>query len=460
MDTTGRIRVGDRVAVYPRGKKKTYVADYHGDGGHRRVSLKTTNRKTAVERATLLAADVVAGVHRRPPPPLELEAAIEQYLAVLATDGRAPRTLGKYRTQLTNFRRFLAGRRVTKLHEVGAADFDAWRAARRAVVGAVTCHDEGVVAKQLFKYARIRKLVAEDPLAAVKLPEPPPAPKPAPSLEQLEAILAAADGELRTWLLVLALTGLRVGELARLRAQDVDFAGNWIRVASRPGAETKNRTGRKVPMHPRLRRALEGLPARDGGWYFGGGPGPAPPRRRAPDRRVVGEQAAGRGPGAPRPAGGAGVGLRGALAAALLRDVRGPRPRPPARGRHVAGAPFGPVHGVGLLRPAGRGVAGLHGRDPLRRRRRRRRPAPGLAGDLIDHGLRGRRPPERRPFGGVHANGGRAPPGRRRDASANDGGLDGPDGLGDARGGADRCGGPGRNRDERPAKPQLDGATP
>ncbi len=268
-----RIRVGNGVTVYPRGKKKIYVADFFQDGKHRRVSLKTSNLKVAKQKAALLEAEMVTGVHRLAPPPVEFAAVIDQYLGVLATNGRSPRTLVKYRGQLHGFRRFLAVRRVTKLHAVEAVDFDAWREARGKVVKPVTAFDEAVLAKQLFKFAKSRKLIAENPLADIMLQEPPTFPKPAPSLDQLNAILTAADEELRGWLMVLALTGMRVGELQRLRREDVDFAGGWIHICSRPGAETKNKSSRKVPMHVRLQRALESLPPGKHLWFFTATPG-------------------------------------------------------------------------------------------------------------------------------------------------------------------------------------------
>ena len=58
-------RVGGHVAIYPRGKKRTYVADFCQDGVHRKVSLKTANRRVATERATEIAAALHQGIFRR-----------------------------------------------------------------------------------------------------------------------------------------------------------------------------------------------------------------------------------------------------------------------------------------------------------------------------------------------------------------------------------------------------------
>lgn len=51
MKPTDKIPIGDRLTIHPRGKKRIYVADFFQGGKHRRVSLKTSHKKTAVERA-------------------------------------------------------------------------------------------------------------------------------------------------------------------------------------------------------------------------------------------------------------------------------------------------------------------------------------------------------------------------------------------------------------------------
>ena len=44
--------IGDRVKIRVRGKKKIYVAEFTLFNEHKRKSLKTTNKKVAMERAT------------------------------------------------------------------------------------------------------------------------------------------------------------------------------------------------------------------------------------------------------------------------------------------------------------------------------------------------------------------------------------------------------------------------
>jgi len=277
-DEPNRIRVGERITIYQRGAKQIWCADFWQDGVHRKVSLKTSNKKIATKRATKLAADLTEGTYRQAPPALTVKQAIEDYLLYLRTESRARRTLVKYKGVLGLFVAFLDVHRVTQLGRVTAGYFDKYRAERKSTRHEKTIYCEGVIVKQLFKWAKSRKLIADNPLAEIKLNKPLLEPKAGPSLEQLNTILVAADEPLRSELVVLAFTGMRAGELQRLRLEDVDVEGGWVNIRSRPGAETKTRESRKVPIHPRLRAVLVGLPKMRRPWLF-----TAAPSKKFPD---------------------------------------------------------------------------------------------------------------------------------------------------------------------------------
>ena len=100
-----------------------------------------------------------------------------------------------------------------------------------------------------------------------------------------------ATEPLRSQLAVLAFTGMRAGELQRLRPEDVDLVGGWVHIRSRPGAETKTRESRKVPIHPRLRAVLEALPPDPPAVAVHGGAEQEVPGRRPPHQREAAERA-------------------------------------------------------------------------------------------------------------------------------------------------------------------------
>jgi hypothetical protein len=153
--------------------------------------MGTTNKKVAIERATQLAADLARGTHRTPPPPVTVRQAVEDYLTHLRTADRARKTIVKYRGVLGPFVSFLDRLTVSRLGQETPSHFDRWRAARRAEWRRKTVYNEGVIVKQLFKWARMRKLIAEDPLADIRLDKPPLEPKEGPAFEQVNRLVAA-----------------------------------------------------------------------------------------------------------------------------------------------------------------------------------------------------------------------------------------------------------------------------
>jgi integrase len=268
IDKPERIRIGYHVTIYPRGKKAIWIADFFRNGQHCRQSLKTANKRIAIARAQKLEAELASGTFEQPPPALTVAQAVEDYLAYHRTEGRASKTLVKYRGVLTTLCDFLASQRVTRLHEFTATHFDRFRAARKRNHHVKTMYLEGVLVKQLMKWCKSRKLIRENAISDFKLVKPPLMPKDGPTMVQINSILTSSRGQFMVMLALLAFTGMRSGELQRLRKEDLDLLGNWLHVVSRSGLETKTRHSRKIPLHSRLRPLVEKLPKVPGPWLF------------------------------------------------------------------------------------------------------------------------------------------------------------------------------------------------
>jgi integrase len=253
----------------PRGKKKIWVAEFSRDGRHCRRSLKTTNKKVATRRAVQLAAELLDGTYRTPPPAVTFRQAADDYLAFLKTEGRARTTLEKYGGIFANLGQILDELGVVRLSQVSPVHFDRFRAARKlAGRQPKTLSDEGVIVKQLFRWAKTRRLIAENLLADVKVSKPRLEPRGGPNLADVNRILDALADQDRVLVAVPAFTGMRSGELRRLTPTDLDLEGNWIHIVSRVGGETKTRKSRKVPIHPRLRLLLSGVTVSGRSWLF------------------------------------------------------------------------------------------------------------------------------------------------------------------------------------------------
>ncbi len=278
MTNPNRTKVGDRVTIYPRGKKKIYVADYWLDGRHCRKSLDTTNKKAALQAAAPLAADLAAGRRPQAPAAVSVARAVADYLAYLAADGKAANSVKKFRGVFAKWVPYLAAQRVTRLDQYGVRHYDGYRAARTAVADAMTVYNDSVIVKLFYKWSKSRGLVSENPLADVRLKKPLKEPKGGPALADVDRILAALPAAARAPVAVLAFTGMRAGDLRNLTPADADLAGGWLRIVSRPGYETKTRRSRNVPIHLRLKAVLAERPTARGRWLFTAPPSPKYPR--------------------------------------------------------------------------------------------------------------------------------------------------------------------------------------
>jgi integrase len=282
MNNRERTPVGEQVTIYQRGKKKLWHADFCRNGSHSRKSLKTADKRVAMQRAIQLEANLASGTYQAPLPSFTFQQAAADWLACLATEDLAHSTLVKYRNVLIVFALSLAGQGATKLGQFTASHFDRYRAERKLKLHRKTLYNHAVIVKSFIKWCKSRKLMQENPIADFKLCKPPLQPKPGPSLQEFKLILGAVAEADRTAITVLAFTGMRSGELQRLQVQDLDLVGNWLHVVSRAGLETKTGYSRKVPIHQRLRPMLEPLARHPGQWLFSPEKGANKPTTKPP----------------------------------------------------------------------------------------------------------------------------------------------------------------------------------
>ena len=187
-----RARVGEQVTMYRRGKKRIWCADFWHDGKHRRVSLKTANKKVALPRALRLDAQLGAGTFQERPPVVTIEQAVADFLSLAETEGRRRSTRKKYKGIFKIWTAFLKEHGITRLGHFNASLFDSFRAFRKQKgKKRSTRHTEDKLIKQLFRWAKSRRLLAENPVADYKLDRPRLEPKGGPSLGQVNQILAA-----------------------------------------------------------------------------------------------------------------------------------------------------------------------------------------------------------------------------------------------------------------------------
>ena len=93
---------------------------------------------------------------------------------------------------------------------------------------------------------------------------PTPAAVVAPTWAEMDACIAAAQGPQRKAAILMRFTGLRVGQVMRLRWDDFDLEGHTLRIRPELGKSKAERTGRRVPLSPHLVAELAGWGQREG----------------------------------------------------------------------------------------------------------------------------------------------------------------------------------------------------
>jgi len=173
--------------------------------------------------------------------------------AELARSGARPQTIDGYRTQLAHILPRLGAIPVGKIRREHV--LEALVEARDAGLAPKSVYNILLVVRMILRSAGVR---AADGLK-VGVPDADVRPL---GREEAGRLRHALDPKIYADAAVLALlgTGLRLGELERLRRQDWD--GQTLRIASLPGAPTKSGRGRLVDVASWAHEAVETLLAR------------------------------------------------------------------------------------------------------------------------------------------------------------------------------------------------------
>jgi integrase len=273
------IVVGDKVKLRRRGKKDTWVAHYHHNGQHRKRSMKTSNRQIAHKRAIILEAELASGDYVQRPRAVGIEQAVKEYLESKRGDGCRPKTMAKYTQWLADFTKFAAANDARYLGQINVKLYELFRASKAPNASPKSRYTGLTIIRQFVGWVsgRGREYLSRTPLMGIRMRKPPAKPAYAPSTEQVHKILDAASGDRKLQYAILAMTGLRAGELVMLRPRDVDLDGGWIHVAAREGWQPKTGASRTIPIPPKLREMLATVPKTSRPYFFCASPSPKYP---------------------------------------------------------------------------------------------------------------------------------------------------------------------------------------
>ncbi len=273
------IAIGEKVKMCRRGRRGVWTAHFHHNGQHRKRSLKTSNQEIARKRAILLEAELDTGDYVQRPRAVGIEQAVEEYLSSKRGDGCRPKTMAKYTQWLTDFKKFAAANDARYLGQISVKLYEQFRGSKAPDSAAKSMYTGLTIIRQFVGWVsgRGRNYLSNNPLIGVRMRKPAPTPAYAPSTDQVHRLLEGATGDRKLQYAILAMTGLRAGELVMLRPRDVDLDAGLIHVAAREGWTPKTGASRTIPIPPKLREMLETVPKTKRPYYFCAAPSPKYP---------------------------------------------------------------------------------------------------------------------------------------------------------------------------------------
>ena len=269
----------------PRGKSPFWYCAYRLPNGKRTFrSTKMTDRHAAEEfcrrleyashesksgrliemRARALISEIVEHATGEPLRNYTAEEWLREWLQGKKAT-KAQGTFLKYENAINSFLASLGNRAKFNVNHIAPRDVLKWRDAQTLDgKSPSTANDHVKIARMAFTSARRQGFITHNPAEAVDmLPEDTDPARQPFAIEQVQAILCAAEGDWRGAIMIALYTGARLQDVANMRWESVDLQSKWI--AFKVG-KTKQRL--KLPMHEALHEFLLELPAPDNGKAF------------------------------------------------------------------------------------------------------------------------------------------------------------------------------------------------
>ncbi len=187
----------------------------------------------------------------------------KQYLEYKVTQGKAKKTVSRYKAAMEAFERHLTKLNIGFADEATLSVLESYNGYRTKTEKAdvKTAYTDALVIKNAFKWASKagRALLLRNPALDWETPEPVKPKRKGYTLDEVTKLEAGVREWLRPVVTVLAWSGMRIGELINLRWSDIDFKQQLINIRVQEEWKPKGRRDRAVPMHPKVEAVLRTL---------------------------------------------------------------------------------------------------------------------------------------------------------------------------------------------------------
>lgn len=204
-----------------------------------------------------IAQDVVKRVSNE-----DLEfASVESYLSQWLNSVEVRKALGTYKRYegtVNSFLAHLGAKALRPLGDITTQDIESFLNARLQEGRSESTVSTDIKSLNIpFSKALREGVITFNPIAATDKPSAEKETRLPFSTQQLNAIFKAAEGEMKSLCVIGALTGLRLGDVARLIWGSIDYANNQIRL--RPQKTQRKKKDITIPIAPQLKEYLLSL---------------------------------------------------------------------------------------------------------------------------------------------------------------------------------------------------------
>ena len=268
-------REGKRYRVFFHKWTGFWYAAFNDGVKRQRLTLGVKTKAEAETAVKLLDAPRVVREVKTSDAPVTWTAFRQLYLDYKQQQGKAPRTIVRYRGSLEAFGRFLGSKGILAISDISLAVLEAYTPFRtkKEECDVKTAYNDALVIKNALKWGSraSRGYFKINPALDWETPEPVKPKRRCYTTEEVAKLETGVRDWLKPIVITLAWTGMRIGELIHLRWQDLDFTQKIIHIRMREDWKPKGRADRTVPMHPKVEAVLKAQPV--GVYVFSGGKG-------------------------------------------------------------------------------------------------------------------------------------------------------------------------------------------
>lgn len=262
--------------VFKNRNSKNWLAGFRDAAGKRRnrstALLATERNKRKAEgiadeyesaarnkRTSQQVRRTICSLHREltgeDMPIVTLRLHVEQWLKSKRTSV-APKTVDFYSGACEKFFSFLGDKAEKEIGEITREEIEAFRDELAGRLAPKTVNHHVKVLRMVFRDARDRALLVEDPTEFAKTVKSRKVLERRPfTMDEIRAVLVHCDAEWRSMVLFGLYTGQRLGDIARFQWKNVDMKKKTISL-------TTSKTGKEliIPLPPDLHKHLASLP--------------------------------------------------------------------------------------------------------------------------------------------------------------------------------------------------------